>query len=90
MKGQPGGPLGGCLVFMVGSLCGLWLLTRPTRFLRWPVAFGAIGLTIGLIEGFIQGGSEGAMVLGFVATVGGGMAGLALGTIVCLVAKGLK
>jgi hypothetical protein len=84
---RPGGVLGGLLTGVLGGACCLLLLTRPTQFISWPLAFGGFGLGIGAVEGFAQGGAEGALILSFVGAVVGSIAGLSWGIVVCLVAK---
>jgi hypothetical protein len=87
IAGRPGGVLGGFLIGVLGGACCLLLLTRPTQFISWPLAFGAFGLGIGAGEGFAQGGTEEALIGSFVGAVISSIVGLGCGIVVCSVAK---
>lgn len=87
IEGRPGGVLGGFLVGVLGGACCLLLLTRPTQFIRWPLAFIAFGLGIGAVDGFAQGGAEEALLGSFVVAAVSSIVGLGWGIVVCLVAK---
>lgn len=87
IEGRPGGVLGGFLVGVLGGACCLLLLTRPTQFITWPLAFGVLGLGVCAVDGFAQGGVEEALLGSFVGAVVGSIVGLGWGILVCLAVK---
>ena len=85
-----GGVIGGCLLGVLGTACGHFLMDRPTRLISWPLAFGFMGMGVCSVKGFVDEGAEAAMVGAFVGAVVAGIVGLSIGIVICLVAKAFR